>query len=66
MTRKEFDSMHSSDVTYARYLACYLPRVRPVKTKDTFIQAKPKKTRQGMGTHSKPNHGRKKRRGQGK
>jgi hypothetical protein len=32
----------------------------------SYIQAKPKKTRQGNGKHSKPNHGRKKLRGQGK
>jgi len=31
-----------------------------------LIQSKPKKTRQGHGLHSKPNHGRKKMRGQGK
>jgi hypothetical protein len=37
-----------------------------LKLKDTFIQAKPKKTKQGNGTHSKASHGRKKRRGQGK
>ena len=36
-----------------------------MKLKDTFIQGKPKKTKQGNGTHSKPNHGRKKMRGQG-
>jgi hypothetical protein len=30
------------------------------------IQSQPKKTRQGDGKHSKPNHGRKKSRGQGK
>ena len=33
---------------------------------DTFVQGKPKKTRQGNGSHSKPSHGRKKYRGQGK
>ena len=32
----------------------------------TFVQATPKKTRQGNGQHSKPSHGRKLRRGQGK
>lgn len=32
----------------------------------SYIQAKPKKTRQGTGKHSKPNHGRKQPRGQGK
>jgi hypothetical protein len=30
------------------------------------IVSKPKKTRQGCGQHSKPSHGRKKNRGQGK
>jgi hypothetical protein len=30
------------------------------------IESKPKKTRQGDGLHSKPSHGRKKSRGQGK
>ena len=33
---------------------------------DTFIPSKPKKTRQGNGSHSKPSHRRKKYRGQGK
>ena len=32
----------------------------------TFVPSKPKKTRQGNGSHSKPSHGRKKYRGQGK
>jgi hypothetical protein len=31
-----------------------------------FQPGKPKKTRQGQGQHSKPNHGRKKLRGQGR
>jgi len=31
-----------------------------------FIEGKPKKTRQGNGKNSKPSHGRKKNRGQGK
>jgi hypothetical protein len=31
-----------------------------------FVQGKPKKTRQGNGQHSRPNHGRKKLRGQGR
>ena len=31
-----------------------------------FIKGKPKKTRQGNGKHSKPSHGRKLPRGQGK
>jgi hypothetical protein len=30
------------------------------------IESKPKRTRQGNGLHSKPSHGRKKLRGQGK
>jgi hypothetical protein len=32
----------------------------------TFVQGKPKKTRQGNGQHSKPSHNRKMKRGQGK
>jgi hypothetical protein len=38
------------------------------KPKSTVIQieSKPKKTRQGDGKHSRPNHGRKLSRGQGK
>jgi hypothetical protein len=32
----------------------------------SLIESKPKKTRQGAGLHSKPSHGRKKPRGQGK
>lgn len=38
------------------------------KVKGTVIkkEAKPKSTKQGQGQHSKPNHGRKKMRGQGK
>tara|TARA_R100000734_G_C3208694_1_gene24691 strand:+ start:248 stop:361 length:114 start_codon:yes stop_codon:yes gene_type:complete len=31
-----------------------------------YVVGKPKKTKQGNGTHSRPNHGRKKLRGQGK
>lgn len=31
-----------------------------------FTKGKPKKTRQGYGQHSRPNHGRKKLRGQGR
>jgi hypothetical protein len=31
-----------------------------------YIVGNPKKTKQGQGKHSKPNHGRKKHRGQGK
>jgi hypothetical protein len=31
-----------------------------------FVVGKPKTTRQGNGSHSKPSHGRKKYRGQGK
>jgi hypothetical protein len=34
-------------------------------TSTVKIDRKPKKTRQGQGLHSKPNHGRKKTRGQG-
>jgi hypothetical protein len=36
------------------------------KSPTNKIEFKPKKTRQGNGLHSKPNHGRKKSRGQGK
>lgn len=37
------------------------------KPKNTqLIEVKPKKTRQGNGLHSKPSHGRKKLKGQGK
>ena len=32
----------------------------------SYVVATPKKTRQGQGKHSRPNHGRKKSRGQGK
>jgi hypothetical protein len=32
----------------------------------SYVVGKPKKSRQGQGKHSKPNHGRKKQRGQGK
>jgi len=35
-------------------------------TGDTFVQGKPKKTRQGNGQQSRPKKGRKKYRGQGK
>jgi len=43
----------------------------PVKSKTAlgrieFKPGKPKRTRQGQGQHSLPNHGRKKMRGQGK
>jgi hypothetical protein len=38
---------------------------RTVLGKD-FIKGKPKKTRQGSGKNSRPNHGRKLRRGQGR
>ena len=31
-----------------------------------YVVGTPKKTNQGQGKHSKPNHGRKKHRGQGK
>jgi hypothetical protein len=37
-----------------------------IKKGGGYIVGKPKKTRQGDGKHSKPNHGRKKSRGQGK
>lgn len=37
-----------------------------VKDKINKNESKPKKTRQGDGTHSKAKHGRKKSRGQGK
>tara|TARA_R100000353_G_scaffold150360_1_gene108764 strand:+ start:668 stop:781 length:114 start_codon:yes stop_codon:yes gene_type:complete len=37
-----------------------------MKKIDGYIQGRPKKTKQGQGKHSKPNHGRKKSRGQGK
>jgi len=36
------------------------------KGSTTFQSGPPKKTKQGQGKHSKPNHGRKKTRGQGK
>lgn len=39
------------------------PKVSPEALK---IQHKPKRTRQGSGQHSKPSHGRKKLRGQGR
>jgi len=32
----------------------------------SYVVGKPKKTNQGQGKHSRPNHGRKKTRGQGK
>mgnify|MGYP003112275141 FL=1 len=32
----------------------------------SYVVGKPKKTNQGSGKHSRPNHGRKKLRGQGK
>ncbi len=34
-------------------------------TRTSYRPGKPKRTRQGAGQHSKPNHGRKKHRGQG-
>jgi hypothetical protein len=37
-----------------------------IKKGGGYIQGRPKKCRQGDGKHSKPNHGRKKSRGQGK
>jgi len=36
------------------------------KTTSLKKESKPKRTKQGDGQHSKPNHGRKKSRGQGK
>ena len=33
---------------------------------ETYVQSRPKKTRQGNGQHSKASHGRKKYKGQGK
>jgi hypothetical protein len=36
-----------------------------IKKGGGYIQGRPKKTRQGDGKHSKPNHGRKRSRGQG-
>jgi hypothetical protein len=37
-----------------------------MKKGGSYIVGTPKKTKQGQGKHSKPNHGRKKHRGQGK
>ena len=37
-----------------------------MKKTDGYIQARPKKTRQGQGKHSKPTGNKKKYRGQGK
>jgi len=37
-----------------------------IKKGGGYIEGRPKKTRQGDGKHSKPNHRRKKSRGQGK
>ena len=37
-----------------------------IKKGGGYIEGRPKKTRQGDGKHSKPNHGRKKSRGQGR
>jgi hypothetical protein len=39
---------------------------KPKASGSIKIQSKPKKTRQGQGMNSLPNHGRKQRRGQGK
>jgi hypothetical protein len=39
---------------------------KPKSSGSIKIESKPKKTRQGQGLHSLPNHGRKKLRGQGK
>ena len=35
-------------------------------TRTSYRPGKPKRTKQGAGQHSKPNHGRKKSRGQGR
>jgi len=37
-----------------------------IKKGGGYVQGRPKKSRQGDGKHSKPNHGRKRSRGQGK
>jgi hypothetical protein len=37
-----------------------------MNTAGSYVQAKPKKTRQGQGKNSKPSHRRKQLRGQGK
>jgi len=39
---------------------------KPKSSSSIKLESKPKKTRQGQGQHSLPNHGRKKMRGQGK
>jgi hypothetical protein len=43
-----------------------MSKVKKSLTGGNKIEAKPKRTKQGGGLHSKPNHGRKKLRGQGK
>jgi hypothetical protein len=39
---------------------------KPKSSASVKLESKPKKTRQGQGQNSLPNHGRKKMRGQGK
>jgi hypothetical protein len=39
---------------------------KPKSSSVVKIESRPKKTRQGQGQHSLPNHGRKQTRGQGK
>jgi hypothetical protein len=39
---------------------------KPKSSSSVKLESKPKKTRQGQGQNSLPNHGRKKMRGQGK
>lgn len=39
---------------------------RPLSNSGRLIVSKPKRTRQGSGQHSKPNHGRKRYVGQGR
>jgi len=39
---------------------------KPKSSSTVKLESRPKLTRQGQGQHSKPNHGRKKLRGQGK
>jgi hypothetical protein len=39
---------------------------KPKSTTSLTVESKPKRSRQGDGKHSKPNHGRKPSRGQGR
>ena len=39
---------------------------RSLSSGDSFVPSRPKKTKQGNGTHSKPKHNKKRYRGQGK